>query len=167
MATLIERVERLVSPLLESRGLHLYDVEHTGANLRVLVDRPGGVDLDLLAEVTRDLSSVLDAEDPLPGRYTLEVSSPGLERPLRRPAHFSAAVGTSIRVKTRPGTEGERRVQGVLVAADDEGVVVEVGGARRRLDHHEIERAKTVFDWQPAGPRPTPSRGSRRKATTP
>ncbi len=76
---------------------HLYDVEHAGSLLRILVDRPGGVDLDLLAQVTRELSSALDAADPLPGRYTLEVSSPGLERPLRRPEHFDAAIGATIR----------------------------------------------------------------------
>ncbi len=164
MATMTERLERLVTPLLDVHGLHLYDVEHVGATLRVLVDRPGGVDLDLLAQVTRELSSALDAADPVPGRYTLEVSSPGLERPLRRPEHFSAAIGTKVKVKTRPGTEGERRVEGVLVAADEDGVTVEAGGEPRRLGHDEIERAHTVFDWQPAGRRPTPSRG---KARTP
>ncbi len=168
MATMTERVEQLVIPLLDVRGLHLYDVEHTGATLRVLVDRPGGVDLDLLAQVTRELSSALDAADPVPGRYTLEVSSPGLERPLRQPGHFRAAVGTKVKVKTRPGSEGERRVEGVLVAADEDGITVEAGGGQRRLGHDEISSAHTVFDWQPAGPRPTPSRGSSRgKATTP
>jgi ribosome maturation factor RimP len=168
MTTLTERVEQLVVPLLDERGLSLYDVELVGANLRVLVDRPGGVDLDLLSQVTRALSSVLDAEDLLPGRSTLEVSSPGVERPLRRRAHFQAAVGARIRVKTRPGTEGQRRIEGVLVAAHDDAAVVEVGDDRRRLAYGEISAAHTVFDWQPAGPRPTPSRGSSRgKATTP
>ncbi|MGI8758201.1 MAG: ribosome maturation factor RimP [Acidimicrobiales bacterium] len=154
---------RLVPPLLEPRGLHLYDVEHAGGTLRVLVDRSGGVDLDLLAEVTRELSSALDAVDPVPGRYTLEVSSPGLERPLRRPDHFSAAVGNRVRVKTSRGTEGDRRVEGTLVAADDEGIAIEEEGGLRRLRYAEVERARTVFEWEPAGRRPTPSRG---KATT-
>ncbi|MDQ3304757.1 MAG: ribosome maturation factor RimP [Actinomycetota bacterium] len=168
MTTMIERVEQLVTPMLDERGLQLYDVEHVGGTLRVLVDGPSGVDLDLLAQITRQLSSALDTLDPVPGRYTLEVSSPGLERPLRRPAHFSAAIGTHVRIKTRPGTDGERRVEGVLVAADEEAATIEAGGACRRLDYDDIERAQTVFDWQPAGPRPTPSRGgSRRKATTP
>lgn len=164
MATLTERVEHLVTPMLDARGLTLYDVEHVGATLRVLVDRPGGVDLDLLAQITRELSSALDGADPMPGRYTLEVSSPGLERPLRRPAHFDAALGTSVKVKTRPGTDGDRRVDGMLVAADEEGITVDAAGEHRRLGYDEIERAHTVFDWQPAGPRPTPSRG---KARTP
>lgn len=168
MATMTERVEQLVTPILDERGLHLYDVEHAGPLLRVLVDRPGGVDLDLLAQVTRELSSALDAADPVPGRYTLEVSSPGLERPLRRPEHFSAAVGSTVKMKTRQGTEGQRRVEGLLMAADEEGVTVGDGGEHRRLSYDDIERASTVFDWQPAGRRPTPSRGSSKgKATTP
>lgn len=158
-----DTVARLVLPLLEPHGLQLYDVEHAGGTLRVLVDRAGGVDLDLLAQLTRELSTALDAADPLPGRYTLEVSSPGLERPLRRPDHFSAAVGTRVRVKTRAGTEGDRRAEGPLVSADEEGIAIEGEGGLRRLGYAEIERARTVFEWQPAGRRPTPSRG---KATT-
>lgn len=161
MAT-IERVEAVVSPLLEPHGLHLYDLELAGLTLRVLVDRPGGVDLDVLAQVTRELSSALDAHDPMPGRYTLEVSSPGLERPLRRPGHFAAAVGTRIRVKTHPGVEGDRRLEGLLLAADDEGIAVEVDGGSRRLRHDEIERARTVFEWGSTGGAPTPSRGRTR-----
>lgn len=163
MVTVLDTVQQLVTPLLEGRDLRLYDVEHTGATLRVLVDRPGGIDLDVLTQVTRELSSALDDAEPLPGRYTLEVSSPGLERPLRRPEHFVAAVGSAVRVKTRPEVEGDRRIEGVLVDADDEGIAVEAEGGRRRLRHDEIERARTVFDWGPSGPRPTPSRGKQRK----
>ncbi|CAN5230600.1 ribosome maturation factor RimP [soil metagenome] len=163
MVTRLDTVEQLVAPLLERRDIRLYDVEHAGATLRVLVDRPGGIDLEVLTEVTRELSSALDDVEPVPGRYTLEVSSPGLERPLRRPDHFSDALGTKVRIKTRPEVEGERRVEGVLVAADDDGIAVETEGGQRRLGHDQIERARTVFDWGPSGPRPTPSRGKQRK----
>lgn len=168
MATMTERVELLVGPLLELHDLRLYDVEHVGSTLRVLVDRSGGVDLDLLAQLTREVSSALDVADPVPGRYVLEISSPGIERPLRRPEHFVAAVGSLVKVKTRPGTEGERRVAGVLATADDDGITLEADGQHRPLRYDEIERAQTVFDWQPAGRRPSPSRGNRSgKATTP
>lgn len=163
MVTVLDTVEQLVAPLLEGRDLRLYDVEHTGATLRVLVDRPGGIDIDVLAQVTRELSSALDDVEPVPGRYTLEVSSPGLERPLRRPEHFTAAIGAEVRVKTHPTVEGDRRVEGELVEADDEGIAVQAEGGLRRLRHDEIERARTVFDWGPSGPRPTPSRGKQRK----
>ena len=105
-----DQVRAAVTPVLEESGLELYDVELGGAVVRVLVDRPGGVDLDTLDAATRAVSRALDVADPMPGRYTLEVSSPGLERRLRTPRHFQAAVGSRVKVKTVAGTEGDRRV---------------------------------------------------------
>jgi len=137
-----EHVRELVEPLLAGAGLRLWDVEHAGSTLRVTVDRDGGVDLDALAEATRVVSGALDRADPVPGRYTLEVSSPGLERSLRTPAHFRHSVGADVTVKTTPGSE-ERRLEGRLEAADDEGVVV----AGRRIPYADIERARTTFTW--------------------
>jgi ribosome maturation factor RimP len=141
-----DRVHELVEPLLAARGVEVIDVEQQGATLRVTVDRPEGIDLDALSEATHVVSDALDREDPVPGRYTLEVSSPGVERTLRTPEHFRRFVGTTVAVKTRPGTEGERRVEGTLEAADDEGAVV----AGRRVNYDDIERARTVFVWEPA-----------------
>jgi ribosome maturation factor RimP len=154
----VERVRAVVEPVVAAADLELYDVELAGGVLRVLVDRSGGVDLAVLGEVTRAVSEALDADDPFPGRYTLEVSSPGLERKLRTPAHFAAALGKKVRVRTVPGTEGERRLEGELTAADDEGVTVATDEGDRRLTHAEIERARTVFEW---GPTPPPGRGRR------
>jgi ribosome maturation factor RimP len=130
--------------------------------VRVTIDRPGGVDMDAIARVTRAVSRALDQHDPIAGRYTLEVSSPGLERTLRTPAHFLRAVGSTVRIKTRPGVEGERRIDGVLAAADDEGVTVTLAAPAngdRRVRYDEIERARTVFEWGPA-----PKPGSSKKA---
>jgi ribosome maturation factor RimP len=154
-----EQVRGLVAPVVADLGLDLYDLEHAGGVLRVVVDRPGGVDLDTLALVTRLVSRELDHADPIPGRYTLEVSSPGLERALRTPAHFAAALGQDVAVRTIPGTDGERRVDGRLESADDEGVVV----AGRTLRYEDIERARTVFTWG-AAPKPSPSSGRGRRA---
>ena len=166
--TTSERVRELVEPVVAQVGLEVYDVEHTGGAVRVLVDRDGGVDLDTLSELTRRVSRLLDEADPVPGRYTLEVSSPGLERPLRTPAHFSRAVGSDVTVKTVPGTEGDRRVRGTLVDAGDDGFTVRAEGGERRLRYDEVERARTVFEW---GPAPKPggggSRTKKRKAATP
>jgi ribosome maturation factor RimP len=140
------RVAELVAPVLEADGLELFDVELRGATLRVSVDRPGGVDMEAISAASERVSAVLDAHDPVPGdRYTLEVSSPGVERPLRTPDHFRRFVGTTIAVRTRPGVEGERRIEGVLEAADDDGVTV----AGRTLTYEQIERARTVFTWGP------------------
>jgi ribosome maturation factor RimP len=145
-----DRVRDLVAPLLEAEGLELFDVEFGGGRLVVLADRPGGVDLDALTRATHRISAALDHADPVPGgRYVLEVSSPGLERRLRTPAHFRRFVGSLVSVKTVPGVEGERRVKGTLEAADDTGAVI----AGRRIEYPEIERAQTVFEWGP-GPKP-------------
>src|SRR5258708_3019703 len=155
-----ERIAALVEPVLHDRGAELYDVELTGATVRVLVDREGGVPLDDLEPPSRDISGVLDDADPMPDRYFLEVSSPGLERPLRQPRHFRAAVGTTVKIKTKPHVEGERRVDGELLAADDAGCTVATEGGPRTLAYDEIDRARTVFEWGPA-----PKPGSARKGT--
>ena len=146
--TVSDRVRLLLQPVVDGLGLELVDVEHTGATLRVFVDRPGGIDLDGVSAATEAVSAALDGAepDPVPGRYTLEVSSPGIERALRTPEHFRRALGTPVAVRTCPGVEGDRRVEGVLDAVDDEGVEV----AGRRIRYDEIERARTVFEWGPA-----------------
>jgi ribosome maturation factor RimP len=141
-----ERVRELVEPLLAAHGVEVVDVEQLGATLRVTVDRPGGIDLDAVSGATLVVSDALDRHDPLPGRYTLEVSSPGLERPLRTPAHFQRFVGTAVAVKTRSEVEGDRRVEGTLESADDEGFVVD----GRHLTYDDVEKARTTFVWEPA-----------------
>ncbi len=142
-----EEIRSLVAPLVEAEGLELYDVEDAGGVLRVLVDRAGGIDLDAVAAATRLVSDAIDEVDALAGPTTLEVSSPGLERPLRTPAHFARALGARINVKTVPGSEGERRFEGTLVEADDDSITVEGDGGVRALGYEEIERARTVFEW--------------------
>jgi ribosome maturation factor RimP len=151
-----DRVRLLIEPLVADIGLDLYDLELNGGSLRVLVDSPGGVDMGAITELTRRISRSLDEHDPISGHFTLEVSSPGLERPLRTPGHYVRACGSKITVKTIPGLDGSRRVAGTLVEADDDGIVVEVeqpAGERRQLAYGDIERARTVFEWGPA-PKP-------------
>jgi ribosome maturation factor RimP len=154
VATVADRVAAIVAPTVASLGLDLYDVEHSGASVRVLVDREGGVDLDAITAASRAVSRALDEADPIAERYTLEVSSPGLERPLRRPEHFAGAVGSEVSVKTKPGTEGERRIAGTLVDAGPDAVTVRLDdGTERTVRVDEIERARTTFQWGPA-PKP-------------
>jgi ribosome maturation factor RimP len=151
VSTVAARVRDIVAPLVDARGLALYDIEHAGGVLRVVVERPGGtVDLDAIAELTRAVSRALDDADPISGRYTLEVTSPGLERALRTADHFRGAIGTAVKVKTHAEVEGDRRVTGTIVAADDDGFVVRSdAGVERRLGYGEVERARTVFEWGP------------------
>ncbi len=160
--TTAERVHILVEPLLAEFGIEVVDLEVGGGVVRLTVDRPdaprgpdGGspVDMAAIALATRTVSRALDEADPIDGAYTLEVSSPGLERTLRTPAHFARAIGAVIAVKTKAHTEGDRRVKGRLLAADAETVTVEIDGTERVVRIDDIEKARTVFEWGP-GPKP-------------
>lgn len=158
-----DRVRELVEPLLASSGLELVDVELTGGVLRLSLDRPGGIDLEAIAQITPAISGLLDEDDPIPARYQLEVSSPGLERPLRTPEHFARFIGSRVALRTRPGVPGDRRVTGTLADADESGIAVlpEGGGVEteaRRLAYADIERARTIFEW---GSAPKPGRRPR------
>jgi ribosome maturation factor RimP len=153
-----------LSPILQARGLDLVDVELHGAQLTVFVDRQGGINLDELGEATRDVSAALDEIDPIPGRYTLSVSSPGLERRLRTPAHFARAVGETVTVRIDAGTADVRRVTGTLERADDTGCTLvgpDVPDGELRIGYDQIERARTVFQWGPE-PRKTKNEKSER-----
>lgn len=156
----IERVTSLIAPIVSDLGLDLYDIEYSGGVLRVVVDTqpggPEGVSLDNISLITRLVSREFDHSDPIPGRYTLEVSSPGLERTLREPRHFHREVGKVVAVKLESPLHGERRVQGDLVAANEEGITVRLTDKNMtevNIPFSNIDRAKTVFNWGPA-PKP-------------
>ena len=174
-SAVVARVRSLVQPIASDLGLDLYDVEQRGGTLRVTLDTPAGsergVDLDQLALATRLVSRELDHEDPVPGRYTLEVTSPGVERTLRTPEHFSREIGKTITIRLAGVEHEERRLQGLLVAADDrtatlrlDDQVDDTGAAIERvIPLDQIDKARTVFVWGPA-PKPT---GAKRAGTTP
>ena len=163
MTTTVERVRELVAPLVAEADLDLYDLDLAGGVLSVLVDAPGGADIDAISRLARTISRVLDEHDPIEGKYALEVGSPGLERPLRTPAHYVGAVGTTVKVKTKPGVEGDRRVEGTVATADEHTVTIHTAdGDDRTLDYDDIERARTTFEWGSAA-KPT---SSKKKAGT-
>jgi ribosome maturation factor RimP len=164
-----DRVHDLLAPVMASVGADLVDVHWAGGTLRIVADRPGddpgqgGITTDGLAEINRLVSPILDQHDPVPGRYTLEVSSPGVERPLRRPDHFRRAVGETVIVKTVPGTE-PRRIKGRLESIDGTRLTIEATETDgvdlstpevRQIDLVEIGSARTHFEWGP-----TPKLGS-------
>jgi ribosome maturation factor RimP len=152
-----EAVRAAAEPVLSSLGLELVDVEVVGSGrartLRLTIDREGGIDLETLASANRPVSDALDAVDALDGHYTLELSSPGLERPLRRPAEFRRFVGTPVSVKSHEPVAGARRHRGLLIEADEAGIGLEVDGEPRRFSYDAIASARTVFEWGPA-PKP-------------
>ncbi len=154
-------VEALVRPVVESAGLELWEVTYRKEGgrmvLRVTVDREGGVDLDTIAQTSERLSRRLDLEDFGPSRYRLEVSSPGLERPLRTPRHFERSVGERVRVKTVEPVAGSRVHEGALVSADAEAMVIATDGGELRVPYENLASARTVFEWGATG-----SKGSTR-----
>jgi ribosome maturation factor RimP len=160
--SVVDRVRELVAPVLRDLEVTLYDIEFAGGSLRLLVDRDGGVGLDTITTVSRLVSRELDASDAVPGSYTLEVSSPGLERPLRTPEHFRAVVGNEITVKCVAPRDGSRRVAGVLSSSDDEGITVTApDGTTHAVTYDDIAKARTVFAWDTDG-----STGAGRGTTT-
>jgi ribosome maturation factor RimP len=152
-----EEIAEALRPVVRAFGLDIWDVERSGASVRVLVERPGGVDLDAISEVSSAISALLDQRDDLvpAGRYMLEVSSPGLERRLRYPRHFASYVGQEIAVKAAEPVDGSRRLHGTLVGATDVDITIRVaipkGGTQDvRLELASVERANTVFTWGPS-----------------
>jgi ribosome maturation factor RimP len=157
----LERVSALVAPIASDLDIDVYDVERRGGTIRVTLDaRAGaeeGISLDTLALATRLISRELDHDDPIAGRYTLEVTSPGMERPLRTPEHFRREVGKEVLVRLRDVTGDDRRVRGLLAAADDTGVIVlDEAKEEHRVEYSAIDQARTVFEW---GPAPKPGKG--------
>ena len=100
--------------------------------------------------MTREISRQLDHEEPVPGSYTLEVTSPGLERPLKKPQHFEKAVGSLITLKKVPGSPGERRIEGILKSSSSSEISIELeDGTLQEVPYEVIQKARTVFVWQP------------------
>lgn len=163
-----DAVRDLLTPVVVTTGAELLDVEWVGGTLRLVIDEPGGVTTKTLASVNRLVSPVLDQHDPVPGRYTLEVSSPGIERPLRTVEHFRRAVGEQVTVKLIPSIE-PRRIQGLLAGVDDVQITVEakeVDGvpldeeANHVIRLDDVAKARTLFEW---GPTPKKGKGNGKK----
>ncbi len=142
--------ETLLRPVVEGAGYELVEVvfrrEGGRQILRVTVDRED-MDLEALSALSEKVSRRLDLEDFGRGRYELEVSSPGIERPLKTPAQFRRFVGTQVKVKTSDPVEGARVHAGTLVAADDATVTIEVDGVERTVALDAVTSARTVADW--------------------
>lgn len=148
----LERLWGRLDAYLRAEGVDLDDVEVLGRGrgtvVRVTVDVEGGIGVDRIAELSHDLGRLLDEEGPVAGPYTLEVSSPGLERRLRRPEHYRKAVGRQVKVKTTSPVGGATAHRGILGAVDDDGFVVTADGSSLRIPFGAVESARTVFTWE-------------------
>jgi ribosome maturation factor RimP len=152
-AAITQRIWGLAEPVVVTAGLELVDVQYRPeggrAVLRLLIDRPtGGVTIDELARISRELGHLLDAHDAVPGRYNLECSSPGLNRPLVKPEHFRRAAGQRVYVKMRNPIAGRRQFRGVLAdTAADAATIDDPDAGRVVLPLADVERANIEHDF--------------------
>jgi len=141
----------MLEPGIRALGFELVDVEYTRAGgqnvLRIYIDHPQGITVDHCATVSRQVSAVLDVEDPIPEAYVLEVSSPGLDRPLVKREDFERYAGETVKVRMREAVLGRKNFRGTLVGIEDDVVLVDVDQERHRLPLQGIERARLVPRW--------------------
>jgi ribosome maturation factor RimP len=147
MATTVrERLLVLIEPLVGRLGYELVDLEYGAgrgrSSVRVFIDAAAGVGLGDCERVSREISALLDVEDPIPGAYTLEVSSPGFDRVLRTPAHFGRFVGSRVFVELKEPRAGRRRYTGELLAVDAGGIALAVDQERVAVTFAEIGKAR-------------------------
>ncbi len=149
----VQRVWQLAEPLAAGEGMEIVDIEfrresgRTGRVLRLYLDKGDGANLEEISRVSRALSNALDAEDTIEGAYTLEVSSPGINRPLRRPEHFARFIGKRIRVRTRDMIDGRRSFLGVLGAVVEDRIILTQDGTEYQIPFSMIEKSNYEHDW--------------------
>ena len=171
-----DEIAALLSPTVESLGLELLGIEYLpapgGATVRLYIDVPqseGGnadagqrsVGIEDCEAVSREVSAQLDVADPISGNYTLEVSSPGLERPLFGAAQFARFVGETAKATLKLPQDGRRRLQGAILRVEGATVVFEVDGAELAVDAANIDKAKLVPDWVALGLAPAMDKSGR------
>ena len=154
MSDTAERLWDVIEPYVAAEGIELDDFEvlghGAGTIVRVTVDGGDALSVDRIAELSRGISRLLDDDDPVNGSYTLEVSSPGLERRLRRPRHYEKSLGREVKVKTKRPVAGTVNHAGSLLEADDEGFVVDTDAGAHRIAYADVVSARTVFVWEKA-----------------
>jgi ribosome maturation factor RimP len=149
--SLLGDIEGLVKPVLDDMGIELVDIEFSSGKgrqlLRIFADRPTGITLDDCAMVSREIGHLLDISDLIQHQYVLEVSSPGLNRPLKKETDFLRAIGEKIRVKTTLPLEGRRNFSGILKSVENGMLELELDGAVFQIPEKMVKRANLVFDF--------------------
>ena len=137
----------LLEPTVNALGYELIDLDFRpggGGLVRLFIDKDPAVTLEDCEHVSRQVGDLLDVEDPLPGGYVLEVSSPGLDRRLRTPGHFAAVIGAEVRVELQRAIEGRRKFHGTLIGADANAIEMDVDGTKWQLPLAEVSVARLV-----------------------
>lgn len=147
--TLEEKIEKLVAPVIESMGFSFWGCEYLAAGkhstLRIYIDKPGGITVDDCGEVSRQVSAIMDVEDPISNAYMLEISSPGIDRPLFKPAQFEENKGKLIKLKTSSPILGRRNFKGPIVEVSENQFVIEVDGESYDIPFNMVDKAN-VFE---------------------
>ena len=143
-----DKLEEMLRPGIEALGFDLWGIEYQShakrSMLRIYIDAEAGISVDDCAKVSHQVSGVLDVEDPITGEYTLEVSSPGMDRPLYRLEQYAEYIGSDINIRLRIAFEGRRKFQGRLVAIEGDEVVIQLDGHEYLLPFEQIDRAQIV-----------------------
>lgn len=141
----------LFEPVVRGMGYELVEIEYLPnpkhGVLRLYIDREGGVQLDDCSEVSHQVSALLDVEDPLPGRFNLEISSPGMDRPLRKLEDFRRFTGEMVKLKTSMPLDGQRNFKGRLVSIEGDELVLEYDNKQVRVPHAAIDNARLVPEF--------------------
>ena len=150
--SIAERVEALVTPCITELGYRIWDVEYVkeGAEwyLRITLDSDNGIDIDDCEKVSRAINPIIDEADPIEDFYYLEVSSPGLERVLRKQEHFDASIGCEVDVRLfAPDDNKKKAYTGILVFADEAGIVINVANEALSIPKDKISKVQTIFDF--------------------
>ncbi|HHY28378.1 MAG TPA: ribosome maturation factor RimP [Desulfitobacterium dehalogenans] len=149
--SIMEQVEAIIAPVITEQGLELVDVEYVkeGAHwyLRIYIDKEGGVDIDDCTNVSHLVSEVLDKHDPIAQAYMLEVSSPGLERPLKKDEDFERFTGKLVRVLTKEAYQGYKEFTGYLVGLIEDDIVLEYEKERMSIPRSIVDKANLTFEF--------------------
>jgi ribosome maturation factor RimP len=145
------KLSELIEPVVAGLGYELYGIEYLGQGkysvLRVYIDQAEGITVDDCARVSHQLSAVLDVEDPIASNYELEVSSPGMDRPLLSAAHFQRYVGETVKIKTMRPIDGRSRFSGVLREAQDESAILDIDGESVVIPFEAVNQARLVPEF--------------------
>jgi ribosome maturation factor RimP len=144
-----EKVTQLIEPTVQALDLELWGVEHASQGkypvLRIFIEREAGVTIDDCERVSRQVSAIFDVEEPIAGEYTLEVSSPGIDRLLFTPQQFQRYRGEEVSVRMRTPVDGRRKFKGTLTDVVDDIIHIQVDGSDFELPHGDIEKANIVY----------------------
>lgn len=151
MAQASEKIVAIIEPAVTALGFELVGVEHAAQGrhtlLRIYIDHEDGITVDNCGDVSHQVSAVLDVEDPIRGVYTLEVSSPGLERPLFRLEHYQRFIGNMAEIRMHAPQDGRRKFKGRIQGVEDDVVIVELDGEEYRLPLDNIDKAHLIHEW--------------------